>query len=316
MRRNLVRGLLYSTLGAALAAGYLVPYKAATTAVGAQGPSGVVLPMLIVAALVNAFLEAGLRVGARWLSASQVAGQPAAAWRWDATTLGVVVLLGGASALGNEAVCRSLVLLNPGLVSVAIRTQVVFVAIGGVLLLREPTGPRFWIGVLLALGGFGLLRLHQGGAGDIALVGVAWALVAAASFGAMQLVIRHAVFRIAHLQVNTLRLFVAAALVALGPGRAADLAQVPARIWILAALAALFGPVLSRLSLMRALRDLPAAHATLALFQAPVFAYVAAGLFFSTWPGLTELLGSTVILAGVALPVLDLARRPPSLSTR
>jgi drug/metabolite transporter (DMT)-like permease len=309
MKRPWLIGLLWSGLGSSLAAGYLIPYKAAAAEVG---PAGLVLPMLLAASVINTVVDgvAQVRLRARARSGADGGGsaRSAGAWKWDRTTWLVALVLGAASATGNEAVCRALLSINPGLVSVIIRTQVIFVAFGGLLLLREKVGPRFWIGVALALGGYLLLQGTVGTAGGVNPAGVAWAVLAAAGFAAMQLVVRPNVERIHPLQVNTMRLWMAAAMVALLPGRLGTVAQVGAHIWALAATAALCGPVLSRLSLMRALRYLPAAHATLALFTAPVFAYVLAGLVFGDWPGLLELLGGLVILAAVALPVPELAR--------
>lgn len=305
-KRPVVVGLLWSGLGAAFAAGYLVPYKAALADVG---PAGVVLPMLLAAALLSTGLEGLVRLRGLTL-------QKAKPWRWDAVTLIVALLLGSAAALGNEAVCQALVWLNPGLVSVTLRAQVVFVAIGGLVLLREPLGVRFWIGLGVALGGYVYLqgRLDVGGNEGVWGVGIAWAVTAAAAFGFIQVVIRRTIHRIDLLQVNTLRLWLAAALVALVPGRVVALWTLDARIWAFAAAAALCGPVLSRLCLMRALRTLPAAHATLALFMAPVFAYLLTGLLLGTWPTIPELVGSGVILAAIALPVTELTRKGPDAS--
>ncbi len=300
-RHPVLVGLLWSGLGAAFAAGYLVPYKAAVSEVG---PAGLVLPMLLAAALLNTGIEVGGRL--RRLAAGE-----AGPWRWDAVTLVVALLLGGASALGNEAVCQALVTLSPGLVSVTLRTQVIFVAIGGLLLLREPLGVRFWIGLVLALGGYVFLQGRLEVAGGLSGAGIAWAVAAAAGFGSMQVVVRRTVHRIDPLQVNSLRLWLAAGLIALLPGRVTTLFTLDGRTWLLACTAALCGPVLSRLCLMRALRTLPAAHATLALFLAPVFAYLLTGLLLGSWPGATELLGALFILVAIALPVTELTRREP-----
>ncbi len=294
----MVVGLLWSGLGAAFAAGYLVPYKAAVVEVG---PAGLVLPMLLAAALLSTGLDGIERL---W---HQRTGE-AKPWRWDTVTLLVVVLLGGVSALGNEAVCQALVGLNPGIVSVTLRTQVIFVAIGGLLVLREPLGGRFWIGLGVAFGGYMFLQRQLDMEGGVSLTGIAWAVVAAAAFGSMQVVIRRSIHRIDLLQVNTLRLWLAAGLVALLPGRVTALSGLDGRIWALAATAALSGPVLSRLCLMRALRTLPAALATLALFSAPVFAYLLTGVLLGSWPSVSEIIGSLVILVAIALPVTELTR--------
>lgn len=309
-KHAVVVGLGWSGLGAAFAAGYLVPYKAA---VGTVGPAGLVLPMLLVAALLSTVIEGLGRLHRRRVGLDNSWRWPWR-WRWDGVTLVVALLLGGASALGNEAVCQALVSLSPGFVSVTLRTQVIFVAIGGLLLLREPVGGRFWVGLVVALGGYVYLQGRLDVAGGLSGAGIAWAVLAAGCFGSMQVVIRRSIHRIDLLQVNALRLWLAAGLVALIPGRVTILWHLDRRIWGLAALAALCGPVLSRLCLMRALRTLPAAHATLALFMAPVFAYVLTGVLLGTWPGATEVVGSLVILGAIALPVTELTRRkqPPA----
>ena len=74
--------------------------------------------------------------------------------------------------------------------------------------------------------------------------------------------------------VNSLRLWIAAGLVALVPGRVALLGQVDGTAWALAAGAALSGPEVSRLLMMLGLRHISAAMSTLVLFATPVFAFL------------------------------------------
>jgi len=291
--------MAWNTLGAAFAACYLIPFKAAM-ATGAS-PAELVLPMLLAAALASALLDIGSRgLGGRLRSLFAPPSR---------TTLFVVVLVALASALGNEAVIRSLELLHPGIASVTLRTQVIFVALGGMFLLGERVGIRFVIGTGLALVGIVFLRggVVVDGAG-VPLAGIAWAVVGAVSFGSIQIIIRRFIRTIDKLQVNSIRLWLAALLVALIPGRLGGLADLDLHLWALVATSALAGPVASRLCLMRALETLPAAHATLGLVMAPFFAFLLAGLVLGTWPGPIELLGSLVILAAVALPVSELKR--------
>jgi drug/metabolite transporter (DMT)-like permease len=301
-RQHLI-GLGWSMAAAALVTGYLVPYKIAAAEVG---PDGLVFPMLLCAALINSLFD-----GAKQLSA-----RGRALWRWDRTTAIVVLLLAVSSAFGNEATCRALVYVDPGLVSVGLRTQVIFVALAAMLVLGERVTLRFWIGVVVVLGGFLLLAWVRGLERGISMIGVAWAVAAAAGFGTMQIVVRRNVGHINHLQVNTLRLWLAVPIVLLVPGRVAVLPELDPRLWFLAAIAALHGPVLSRLCLMQALRHLPAAYATLALFVSPVFAYLVTGVVLGTWPGPFELAGGALILIGVALPILEVARQPVRSATQ
>jgi drug/metabolite transporter (DMT)-like permease len=236
---------------------------------------------------------------------------PAAPRRLGRLGVSVAVGMAVATVIGNEAVCRALAWLNPGLVSTTLRTQVIFVALGALVLLREPVGPRFWIGTAVALAAYALLRQSLDLPRATAWAGLGWAILAAASFAAMQVMVRRTVTRIDVVRVNALRLVIAVALLALWPGRAVALGSLDARTWALAAAAALCGPVLSRLCLMQALVTLPAAHATLAQLLAPVFAYLLAGLVLGVWPGPLEIVGGLVILFAVALPVTELRSEVP-----
>lgn len=284
------KGLLWAAVAALLAAGYLIPYKAAASL---AGPDALALPMLLVAAGLNSLALAPKLRGHRL--------------RLDRTTLWVALALGGLSALGNEAAAQALGLINPGLAASVLRVQVLLVAAGGWIFLRERVPLALWGGALVAMGGFVLLRLDLGGARP-ALVGVLWVLVAAVSFGAMQLIVRKTVARIDHLLVNGLRLWLAAGLLACVPGRAASLSDVDSRLWLLVGLAAAFGPVVSRLFLMASLRHVTAAMSSLMMFLAPVTAFIASGFLLGIWPGTAELLGAGVILVGVAWPVWVMLR--------
>jgi drug/metabolite transporter (DMT)-like permease len=287
------RGILLTLAGAFWAAGYLVPYKVAASL---AGPARVVLPMLLLAAVFN--------------TVAAVVTNPGDLRRIDRVSVLVAVLVGALSALGNEAMAHALFTIDPGTASVLLRTQVVFVALGGCWLLSERVTIRFWIGTGLALVGFTILRGGDSNAASLRVSGMAWALLTAVCFAAIQIVVRRTIHRIEPMVVNSLRLWLGAGLVALIPGRAGAALEVEPRVWLLAAAAALFGPVLSRLCLMAALRHIPAALSTLVLFAAPVFAFILGGLVLGTWPGAMELAGSLVILLGVALPVLERPRRP------
>jgi drug/metabolite transporter (DMT)-like permease len=291
---SVARGLWLTVGGAFFAAVYLIPYKAATELAPADQ---VVLPMLLVAALLNSLPL----VPGPWSRRPTV--------RWPSgLSLGVSGILGLVSCLGNEAVARALAHIAPGITAVVLRTQVVFVALGARLILGEPTTPRFWIGAALALGGMGMLR-WSGNAATLTIWGRVWALVGAASFGSMQVVVRRFIHQIDPLLVNTLRLWLAAALLALLPGRVASLANTSATVWALCAGAALAGPILSRLLLMAALRHIPAALSSLALFTQPVFAYVLAAPVFGARPGVLEAAGCAVVLCGISLPAMEHLRR-------
>lgn len=290
-RAAVVRGLLLTGGGAFFAALYLLPYKAATLLAPVEQ---VVLPMLLVASLLSSLS----------LLPGPWRGRGPTRRRGFGATLTAALLLGVFSALGNEAVARALAHIAPGIAAVLLRTQVVFVALGARLVLGERVTRRFWIGVALALGGMVLLR-WSGEAPAVTLWGMGWALVGAACFGAMQVIVRRTIHVIDVTQVNTLRLWLACALLALLPGRVASLTSASPTLWALAAAAALAGPIISRLLLMAALRHIPAATSSLAFFSQPLFAYLLAAPLFGVAPGGVELLGCAVVLGGIALPVLE-----------
>ncbi len=286
---NLRKGIVLNVLGAFWGAFYLIPYKAA---VQEMSPEMLVLPMLLCAAGLNTFYV--------------LLVQRANPWQLDGTALWVGLLLGVFSALGNEAMAHALVRVDPGLAAVLLRVQVFIVAAGGYLFLGEKVTLRFWLGVFLAMIGFVILTGAFTDIKGASLAGMAWVVLAALMFASMQILIRKTIKRIDPLVVNSLRLWIACLLMACVPGRPTLLLEAPPLLWFYAAAAALLGPVISRIFLMLALRHVKVAVSTLILFSAPVFAFALAGLFFQKWPGLLEVIGSLVILAGIGLPVLEM----------
>jgi len=291
-RARTKRGILWAVAGALLAAGYLIPYKVAA---GLAGAEAVALPLLLVAAVVNTMVT-GLDRRRPWRLP-------------DRTSLWVALVFGFCAAVGNEAGAQSLSRIGPGLASVMLRTQVLWVALGGMWILGERVGRRFWAGAGVAMLGLVLMQGGMSPAPESAATGMVWALIAALAFAGIQLTVRRTVHRIDVLQVNALRLWFSVAMLALVPGRVEGLLGLGGRAWLLTAAAAVAGPLASRLCLMESLRTIPAALSTLVLFTGPVFAYGLGGLVFGVWPGPLELAGSAVILGGIAVPVLETLRR-------
>jgi len=75
-----------------------------------------------------------------------------------------------------------------------------------------------------------------------------------------------------------------------------------------AALAAFFGPFLSRLGAMYSARHVAASTTALAALVTPSLTLVLSWLVLGTLPTTRELAGGAVMLTGVAIPVLDLLR--------
>jgi len=136
-----------------------------------------------------------------------------------------------------------------------------------------------------------------------------WRMTAATTFGIMLVVLRHSIAHVDPLAVNALRLWLAVALLACWPGAAAGALAMDATTWLLAAAAGLAGPTVSRLMLMAAVRRFSATQTKLTTLVSPLCALGLGLLAFGTMPTARELLGGTVILLGVAMPLLPHLRR-------
>ena len=286
---------MFTIMAAFWGAAYLIPYKAAADQVPVEY---LVLPTLFFAAVLNTLVILFYK--------------PRFLFRINQFSFGVAILLGIFSALGNEAMAHALAWIEPGVASVLLRTQVIYVTVGGWWLLREKMTYRFWIGAAIAFGGVLLLQQNSPDIVSGSIKGILWALLAALSFASMQVLVRKTVHRIDPLMVNGLRLWLAALVVACIPGRVNLLPQTDYKIWLLTGSAALFGPVIGRIFLMLALRTIPAALSTLVLFVSPVFAFLLGGSILGYWPGTGECLGCVVILIGISLPVAEALKQSQS----
>jgi drug/metabolite transporter (DMT)-like permease len=140
-------------------------------------------------------------------------------------------------------------------------------------------------------------------------IGVLWALGAALGFGLMHVVTRRVIARIQPVLVNALRLWLSVAILVLLPGRAGEMAGLPRDAWLLAGTAALFGPFLARIAIMSSVRHIQASHASLITLLTPVFAFPLELIVLGTRPGRLEVIGGAIILAGIAIPAMEMARR-------
>lgn len=293
------RGVILAGTAAFWGALFLIPYKAASEAAPRLV---VVLAMVLCAAVFNSL--AGL---------VQTRGRVRIDRLAATTALGLALC----TAVGNYAMAASLARTEPAITSVVLQVQIILVAVGELLLHRVRPGRALIVGAALALAGFVLMRAPWASAAAADPLGLLWAGLAAVSFAAMLLATRHVITRIDPLAVNALRLWLAAAALALWPGVVAGAIALDPVVWFYAAAAAACGPTISRLLLMYALRHVTAAQAKLVTLVSPVFALVLGALAFGVWPTAQELLGGAVILAGVALPLAAALRRrreqPPGI---
>lgn len=293
-------GAWLSLGSAALAALFLIPYKLA----GERAPTDLLtLAMLASAAVFNTLTTVGGKLVA---GSARAQDRPVRSWR---LTLPIAAVIAVLTAAGNFAVAEALQSGSPGLVSAVQQTQVVFVAAASALLLGERITLRFGVGVLVALAGFAVMQVPVGGgAGAAATLGVLWAVLSALCFGSMHVITRMEIHRIDPVLVNAIRLWMAVtAMIALRPARLADALALDLATWGLATAAAFLGPFLSRLALMYAVRHISASRSALVVLAGPVFAFLFGYLALDSVPAPRELLGGALILAGIALPLLERA---------
>lgn len=290
------QGTLLAASGALLAATFFIPYKAAT---GIADVDHVVIAMLAPAALFNT-------VTALWLQRGRM--------RVTRPDLAVAVLLALLAVAGNIAMTEALALVDAGVAAVLLQTQVFFVAVGGWVLLGERVTLRFTIGAIIAIGGFVLMRDPFSNESPVSVAGALWAMGAALSFGMMHVVTRRYITSIRPVTVNALRLWMAVAILLALPGRAGGVIELSSEAWLLAATAALLGPFAARLCIMFAVRYVQASYAALFGLITPMFAFILQTIILGVTPSVLEVAGALIILAGIALPVLEVAgrERPPT----
>jgi O-acetylserine/cysteine efflux transporter len=284
--REVRLGFAYSVAGAVCSAIYLFPYKRAAML---ASPHVLAYGLLIVAAVSSTVLDLWQRRG------TSVAGERGVFWRTSAM-LSLLTISG--NFCGAQAVSR----LDPALVSVLLRTEIVFVGGLAALMLGERLTPALAAGAGVALAGLGVMRWPL--AFDQAGAGALWALGGALSFGVMQVLTRRVIGRISPVTVNSCRLWIAIALSSLVPGLPSAALGAGTEFWSSVTFAGLFGPFLGRLFIMFSLRSLRAAHSALVLLLAPVFAFSIGFVGFGSVPRLAELLGGAIMLVGIALPSL------------
>jgi drug/metabolite transporter (DMT)-like permease len=283
------RGIALTLVASLTAAGFLTTFKMAA----ALAPTAdVVLVMLTSAAVFNTVTSVVQHPGRELFRLNRVSVVLAAA-------LATLTLLGNHGAA--EAVSR----ISAPLTSVMQQTQVLFVAVLGAFILGEIVSVRFWIGSGIAGAGLWLLHAAPVRTADIDPIGTLMAIGSALCFGLMSVLTRKYIFQIRPVSVNALRLWLSIGLWFLVERRLPVLGPDGHRMVLLAAAAALFGPFLSRIALMYALKYIPPSHTTLLGLTTPVVTLGIAFVVFGTVPSAREATGGLIMLAGIALPLLE-----------
>lgn len=292
------RGLLL-TLGAVAGAScFLTTYKVAA---GLGATSNAVLVMLTFAALFNS-------------ATSVVQSRGRGLFVLDRVSILLSIVLAAFTLLGNHLAVEAVSRISAPLTAVMQQTQVLFVGMLSGVVLKETITPRFWIGAVIAGGGLLTLHLPSDDTLRIDALGTLLAVGSAACFAGMALVTRKYIHRIQPIPVNALRLWMTVGLWFVIERRLPSPAAITAPFVLYCAAAAFFGPFLSRVALMYALRHVPPSTTTLVGLLTPIVTLLPAFVAFGSIPSAREFLGGAIMIGGVALPLLEMRARSRALA--
>lgn len=208
---------------------------------------------------------------------------------------------------GNLASANAVELLSPALLTVFQRSEVIIVALLAWPIIGERIDRRFWIGAAIALAGLFIIQNPFAGT-DPRTIGMAWAGASAFCFGSMSVLTRRVIHRIDAVSVNALRLWLSVAFWFALNGVPEELNEISATQAGYAALAAFFGPFMARLCLMTSAKYIEARITTLTTLAAPPVTLFLGFVILSDLPSTREIQGSLVMLVGIAIPIVGLAR--------
>jgi drug/metabolite transporter (DMT)-like permease len=285
---NSRKGLWLMVAGSVASAGFLTSFKLAA---GTGDLADATLVMLAAAAVLNSLVSSAQEGGRVKIPTDRV-------------SMLLALALSALTLVGNECSVGAVARISAPLASVLQQTQILFVAIAGLFVLHERVTVRFWVGSAVAGIGLVLLELAPGSGGSFDVLGASMAIGAAASFGAMAIITKLYIDRIRPVAVNALRLWMA-----LGLWFAVHLRlpHWPMRFDFVAycVLAGAFGPFLSRTAIMYALSYASPTLTTLVSLVTPVVTLVPSFFAFGTVPTGRELFGSSIMLAGISLPIVE-----------
>lgn len=294
------KGNWLGTLGAFGAAAFMIPYKQA----GVFGEAPVVAFGLLLAAAVQS-------TALRWstlVPKEVVQHRSASPVEWVSA-----LVFAGLAIAGNTCSALALAELGPATVSVVLRTEVLAVGALGWVFLGERPSRSFWLGALLALIGLAVLSSAKGGL--LVRPSVAYGLLGALCFSAMHVVARRVAHRVDLARVNMRRLWLSVALLAGWHGVLQAALQLEPMFWVWVGLAAVCGPVLSRLLLMYSVRHVPASQTALVMLSSPVFALVLGLALLGAVPSSREVVGGAIMLMGIGVPLVGHRRAVASATS-
>jgi len=222
----------------------------------------------------------------------------------DRLSLVLALVLSFITLVSNECAVIAVSRISPALTSVLQQTQILFVAAMGMAVLHERLTARFWAGTAVAGVGLVLLQLSPDKTASFDALGSFLAVLSAALFGLMAIITRLYIHRIRPVAVNALRLWMALGLWFLVHRRLPHLPLRPDFV-VYCALAGAFGPFLSRTAIMYALSYVSPTQTTLVQLTTPAITLIPSFFVFGAVPTARELTGGLIMLAGIALPVLE-----------
>lgn len=212
---------------------------------------------------------------------------------------------------GNWLSALAVARVSGALLAVLQRAEVIVVALLGAAWLGERVHPAYWVGTAVAALGLWLLGRDTNAAGGFDPAGVIYGVGAACCFGAMPVLVRRHVEVLRLGQLNALRLWLGVLLWFATERRIPAASELPWPLLGYGALAAFFGPFLSRTFMLLSARSLPANLTALAQLVIPVLALAVAYIAIGELPAPRELQGGAIMLLGIALPLAAMRARAP-----
>ncbi len=283
------RGIMWALAAAFGIAGFVIPWKIASTHGGTATNA---LILLAAAAIFNSLL-----------TLCQQRSFP----RFRRSDLAVAGALAALTLFGNLASANAIQLISPALLTVVQRSEVILVALLAWPIIGERIDRRFLLGAAIAAGGLTLLH-DPATAGEPRALGMAWAGASALCFSSMAVITRRFIHLIDPVSVNALRLWLSVALWFVWNGFPPELLEISTEQAGYTSLAAFFGPFIGRLCLMTSAKYVEARISTLATLAAPPLTLALGVAILSDLPSAREIQGGTIMLFGIAIPMLGWAR--------
>lgn len=283
------QGILWAFAAASCTAGFVIPWKVASTHGGIATNT---LVLLVAAAVFNSLLTVIRQRAVPKFS------------RFD---LGVAIALAFFTLLGNHASSTAISMVSPALLTVMQRGEVIVVALLAWPILGERIDWKFWLGAITAAAGL-LLLADTSSADTTRADGIAWACLSTLSFSSLAVLTRKFIFRIDVVSVNALRLWLSIGLWFAWNGLPDELYEISGPQVLYASIAAFFGPFLGRLFLMQSALKVEARITSLTNLASPPMTLAFAYLLLSDLPSTREIQGGIIMLIGIAIPIFGMAR--------